>query len=83
MADFVLTLTIPDLKRADAFTWFEAVHPIPQIARGGDDDDLVDEFTSEQWMAEQTRRSLVGSIAQGKKKLGTPTLERDEEIVTR
>ena len=88
MADFALRLTIPDVKRADAFTWFEAMHPIPQIPDPtwrGDPEDTpdIDEFTSEQWMAERLRRNLVNSIATGKQKLGTPALTRDEEIVTR
>lgn len=81
MADFVLTLTIPDLKRSDAFTWFEATHPIPQLEVR--ENVSVDEFTSEDWMAEKMRRMLIESIARGKQRLGTPELTRDEGIVTR
>ncbi len=88
MADLKVTLTIEDVRRADALLWYAVVHPIPQIPDPdwtGDSDDNpgTDQFTVEVWMAERLRRILVNSLALGKQRLETPELDRDDGIVTR
>lgn len=83
MADLIITIKIPDAKKADFRAGFLEICPVPlvNVATAPDPPDMQPEMTEKQWLKKVVRHSLMEKYRAGKSLLAKQTATVDEEVI--
>jgi len=81
MANYVLSITIPEAKLATALEGFLKIYPNTEMT---DDETPVAKYTNAEWVREQVRRIIVRDVRRGLQMLASEAaqVESDDSIAT-